>query len=52
LVGIRERASELGGTFRIEGRGGKGTRLTIELPVGAEDLTWRPYGSSSPTITR
>jgi signal transduction histidine kinase len=33
LVGIRERASELGGTFRVEGRSGKGTRLTIELPL-------------------
>jgi signal transduction histidine kinase len=33
LIGIRERALELGGTFRIEGRDGKGTRLTIELPL-------------------
>ena len=35
LIGIRERALELGGTFRIEGRDGKGTRLTIELPLPA-----------------
>jgi signal transduction histidine kinase len=35
LVGIRERALELGGTFRIEGNGGSGTRLTIELPLAA-----------------
>jgi signal transduction histidine kinase len=35
LIGIRERALELGGTFRIEGRDGKGTRLTIELPLAA-----------------
>jgi signal transduction histidine kinase len=33
LVGIRERVSDLGGTFRIEGEGGKGTRLTVELPL-------------------
>jgi len=33
LVGIRERVSELGGTFRIDGKSGNGTRLTIELPV-------------------
>ena len=32
LVGIRERVSDLGGTFRIEGKSGTGTRLTIELP--------------------
>jgi signal transduction histidine kinase len=35
LIGIRERALELGGTFRIEGREGRGTRLTIELPLAA-----------------
>jgi signal transduction histidine kinase len=33
LVGIRERVADLGGTFRIEGESGKGTRLTIELPL-------------------
>jgi signal transduction histidine kinase len=33
LIGIRERVLELGGTFRIEGERGKGTRLTIELPL-------------------
>jgi len=33
LVGIRERVSDLGGTFRIEGKSGTGTRLTIELPL-------------------
>ena len=33
LVGIRERVADLGGNFRIEGEGGKGTRLTIELPL-------------------
>lgn len=33
LVGIRERVSDLGGTFRIEGESGKGTSLTIELPL-------------------
>jgi|KBSMisStandDraft_5_1062788.scaffolds.fasta_scaffold151589_2 glucose-6-phosphate-specific signal transduction histidine kinase len=35
LVGIRERASDLGGRFRIGGKSGKGTRLTIELPLAA-----------------
>ena len=33
LVGIRERVADLGGTFRIEGTAGSGTRLTIELPL-------------------
>jgi len=39
LVGIRERVTDLGGTFRIEGTAGKGTRLTIELPLVHGDLT-------------
>jgi len=38
LVGIRERAVNLGGTFRIESGRGKGTRLTVEFPlaIGAQ----------------
>ena len=39
LVGIRERVTDLGGTFRIEGTAGKGTRLTIELPLVHGDRT-------------
>lgn len=35
LIGIRERVAGFGGTFRIEGTSGKGTRLTIELPLEA-----------------
>src|SRR5437762_12148484 len=33
LIGIRERASRLGGTLRVETAPGKGTRLTVELPA-------------------
>jgi signal transduction histidine kinase len=38
LVGIRERAVDLGGTFRIESGSSMGTRLTIEFPltIGAQ----------------
>ena len=36
LIGIRERVSGLGGTFQLEGTVGKGTRLTVELPVPIE----------------
>jgi signal transduction histidine kinase len=37
LVGIRERASRLGGTVRLETGPGRGTRLTIEIPTPAAD---------------
>jgi len=33
LIGIRERASELGGTFRLQGAPGTGVRMVVELPV-------------------
>ncbi len=36
LVGIRERATLLGGTFNIHSRPGGGTRLYVEIPVPAE----------------
>jgi signal transduction histidine kinase len=35
LIGIRERASELLGTFRIDSAPGRGTRVTVELPARA-----------------
>jgi len=35
LVSIRERASQLRGTVRLESARGKGTRLTVELPARA-----------------
>jgi signal transduction histidine kinase len=34
LVGIRERATQLGGTLRLESAPGRGTRLTVEVPAG------------------
>jgi len=33
LVGIQERARDLGGTFQITSKIGQGTLLTVELPV-------------------
>jgi anti-sigma regulatory factor (Ser/Thr protein kinase) len=33
LIGIRERASHLGGTAGIESAPGRGTRITVELPA-------------------
>lgn len=35
LIGIRERASQVQGTVRLETAPGKGTRLTVELPARA-----------------
>jgi two-component system sensor histidine kinase UhpB len=35
LLGMRERASLIGGTFDIIGRQGKGTTVTVQVPVAA-----------------
>jgi signal transduction histidine kinase len=42
LVGIRERVSRLGGTCRVDTRVGKGTRLTIELPLPEDHAAASP----------
>ncbi len=46
LLGIEERVRELGGIFRIASQPGRGTMLTVELPVamvvhGASENTYR-----------
>ncbi len=46
LLGIEERARELGGTFHISSQPGRGTMLSVELPVspalhGASESTYR-----------
>lgn len=46
LIGIRERATQLQGTVRIESAPGNGTRLTVELPAtvraAGDDATAAP----------
>jgi signal transduction histidine kinase len=39
LVGVRERVTRLGGRLEVDTRAGKGTRLTIELPITSEPTT-------------
>jgi signal transduction histidine kinase len=36
LIGIRERVAQLMGTLRLESAPGKGTRLTVVLPVAPQ----------------
>lgn len=50
LVGIRERASRLAGTCRLDTHVGKGTRLTIELPTPQDHTasSWAPSGQAVP----
>jgi signal transduction histidine kinase len=38
LLGIRERAAQLRGTVRLDSNPGRGTRLTIEVPVGPQTV--------------
>jgi len=35
LIGIRERASQLNGLFRLESSPGRGARLTVEFPIAS-----------------
>jgi len=42
LLGIRERVAQLRGTLRLESGPGKGTRLTVELPVETRTTTDDP----------
>jgi signal transduction histidine kinase len=37
LLGMRERAMAFGGSVEFAGAGGKGTRVTVVLPLGAEN---------------
>ena len=37
LLGMRERASLLGGTFQLRSSPGRGTRIRIEIPFGEEE---------------
>lgn len=46
LIGIRERVSQVGGTLRVESAPGKGTRLTVELPVGVATADGHAEGPS------
>jgi len=39
LMGIRERAKPWGGEVKISGRPGKGTMVTVRIPVGRENET-------------
>lgn len=56
LVGIRERVSAFGGTFRLEGTPGKGTRLTAELPIPVDvanaDADEEGHVSLAPVLER
>jgi signal transduction histidine kinase len=45
LIGMRERASQFGGRFTLESAPGRGTRVSIDLPVV------RPPGESEPPPT-
>ena len=38
LLGMRERAQRLGGTFDIQGVPGDGTIVTVSIPVEAERM--------------
>jgi signal transduction histidine kinase len=41
LLGMRERAHLIGGTFTIAGRRGKGTQLSVQVPLPGRNLPTR-----------
>jgi signal transduction histidine kinase len=52
LLGMRERASQLGGRVKIQSRPGGGTRIEVELPGGdcTERVYDRPEFATGPTL--
>jgi PAS domain S-box-containing protein len=46
LLGMRERAALIGGTFAIDGRRGKGTVVTVRLPIAAAPPAQPPKQSA------
>lgn len=54
LVGVRERVARLGGTVRFETHPGKGTRLTIELPMalGEAAISEATPATASPVLVQ
>lgn len=52
LVGVRERISRLGGTFRLQTQAGKGTRLMMELPVSADEVSVQETQTPALTVPR
>ena len=47
LAGIKDRVEALGGSFRVEGREGQGTRLMAELPVEVSEAP-AAFGPGAP----
>jgi two-component system, NarL family, sensor histidine kinase UhpB len=54
LVGMRERAALVGGTFQIRGRRGQGTTVSVQIPIEASPVrpAARPRRKATPRIRR
>lgn len=55
LLSVRERVTRAGGTVNLESHVGRGTRLTVELPVSLADATdggARPESSTAPAAVK
>jgi signal transduction histidine kinase len=46
LIGVRERVMQLGGRLQVESRPGRGTIVTVDLPIGRDEPT--PAASAGP----
>jgi signal transduction histidine kinase len=52
LLGMQERASLIGGTFSISGRRGKGTIVTVRVPILETSRRPAPRARRTPTHRR
>lgn len=51
LLGMRERVRLVNGRFAIDSTPGRGTRIRVEIPIGAADNAAAPSNASNPSAT-
>jgi signal transduction histidine kinase len=50
LLGMKERAALIGGTFKVSGQRGKGTVVSVHVPISASRAKNRPRAQGEPQL--
>ena len=50
LLGMKERAALVGGTFKVSGQRGKGTVVSVHVPSSCQQAVNRPRGQAEPKL--